>query len=42
MLYWDTGKENGNYKEYRGYIGIIGLYWCYIGILENKMETTRA
>ena len=24
-----------------GYIGIIlGLYWGYIGIMENKMETT--
>ena len=19
---------------------ILGLYWCYIGIMENKMETT--
>ena len=35
-IYWDNGKENGNYKEYgdlyRGYIGyiigyILGLYW---------------
>ena len=24
-LHWDNGKENGNYKDYRGYIGIIGL-----------------
>ena len=23
-LYWDNGKENGNYRDYRGYIGIIG------------------
>ena len=26
-----TGKENGNYRDYRGYVGIIGyilgLYW---------------
>ena len=30
-LYWDNGKENGNYRDHRGYIGIIGyilgLYW---------------
>ena len=38
-LYWDNGKENGNYYNglYRGY---IGLYWGYIGIMEKKMETT--
>ena len=23
-LYWDNGKENGNYRSYRCYIGIIG------------------
>ena len=23
-LFWDNGKENGNYRSYRGYIGIIG------------------
>ena len=23
-LYWDNGKENGNYRGYSGYIGIIG------------------
>ena len=23
-LYRDNGKENGNYRAYRGYIGIIG------------------
>ena len=22
------------------YIGILGLYWGYIGIMEKKMETT--
>ena len=30
-LHWDNGKENGNYRDDRGYIGIIGctlgLYW---------------
>ena len=30
-LYRDSGKENGNYRDYRGYIEIIGyilgLYW---------------
>ena len=35
-LYWDNGKENGNYYN--------GLYWdyigFYIGIMEKKMETT--
>ena len=39
-LYWDNGKENGNYYNglYRVYIGyIIG---GYIGIMEKKMETT--
>ena len=33
-LYWDNGKENGNYSS------ILGLYWGYIGIMEKKMETT--
>ena len=22
-LYWDNGKENGNYRDYRVYIGVI-------------------
>ena len=22
-LYWDSGKENGNYRDYRGYIGFM-------------------
>ena len=30
-LYWDNGKQNGNYRDSRGYIGImgciLGLYW---------------
>ena len=30
-IYWDNGKENGNYYlRFRG----------YIGIMEKKMETT--
>ena len=29
-LYWDNGKEHGNYYS------TLGLY---IGIMENKMET---
>ena len=33
-LYWDNGKENGNY--YYIYIRLSG----YIGIMENRMETT--
>ena len=32
----DNGKENGNYRDYGGYIGyILGLYWD-----TGKMETT--
>ena len=28
-------------KDYRDYIGITeDIYWGYIGIMENKMETT--
>ena len=44
--YWDNGKENGNYYSIlgiplKGFIGVIlGLYWGYIGIMENEMETT--
>ena len=30
-LYWDNGKQNGNY-----YI----VYWGYIGIMEKKKQTT--
>ena len=22
-IYWDNGKENGNYRDYRGYVGDI-------------------
>ena len=43
-LYWDTGKENGNYQNggcVCVYIYIYGLYWGYIGIMEKKMETTK-
>ena len=32
--YRDNGKENGNY------LIMLGLYWGYSGIKENKMETT--
>ena len=45
-LYWDNGKENGNYynglyRDYRVYTGVIlGIYRGYIGIMEKKMETT--
>ena len=38
-LYWDNGKENGNYKDHRGYIGIIGyMYRGYMGIIEKKIQ----
>ena len=37
-LYWDNGKENGNFcLGFRVY-GIYGLYWGYIGIMEKNME----
>ena len=37
-LYWDNGKENGNYRDYRGNMKVyIG---DYNGIMENRMETT--
>ena len=30
LLVWDNGKENGNYRDYRGYIGVMwGLYRDY-------------
>ena len=30
-LYWDNGKENGNYRDYRVYVGnILGFYWEYL------------
>ena len=34
-LYWDNGKENGNYYTIIGYILRV-IYW----IMEKKMETT--
>ena len=32
--YWKNGKENGNYRDYRSYIGVyIGvIYWGYRGL----------
>ena len=45
VIFWDNGKENGNYRDYRGYIGgILGLYWGFkmfvyrvsgLGVSEN-------
>ena len=32
-IYRDNGKENGNYRDYRG------LYWGYTGMMEKNMET---
>ena len=33
-LYRDNGKENGNYRDYRGYIGIIGYSILgYVGVI---------
>ena len=34
-MYWDNGKENGNYRDYRGYIGIIGVF-----VLRAKQSTS--
>ena len=31
-----NGKENGNYRDYREF---MGLYTGYTGIMENRMET---
>ena len=33
-VFWDNGKENGNYQS------ILGLHWGSIGIMEKKFETT--
>ena len=49
-LYWDDGKENGDYysilgvywdngKENGDYYSMLGLYWGYIGMMEKKRET---
>ena len=48
VIYWDNGKENGNYYSSLGlYIGIMEkkmettiVHWGNIGIMEKKMETT--
>ena len=41
---WEANKVPGNCRDSRGYIGFIyglqGIYWAYIWIMENKMETT--
>ena len=37
-IYIHNGKENGNY--YNGLYRDYRVYWGYIGIMENKMETT--
>ena len=29
-----------NYRDYRDYIGIIGIDWGYMEMMERKMETT--
>ena len=36
---WLTG-DLVDQGDYRSYIGDIGIYWGYIGIMENKMEIT--
>ena len=41
-LHRDNGKENGNYRDSRGCIGVIwGLYWGYLRIMDKRIETTR-
>ena len=47
-LYWNNGKEHGDYYVvYWGYIGILEkhvsfdiVYWGCIGVMEKNMETT--
>ena len=42
-FYWDSGQENGNYRDYRDYIGVMGIAtvcWGSTGIRENRMETS--
>ena len=45
-IYWDDGKENGNYYHigviYRGNVKENGnyYYWGFIGMMKKKMETT--
>ena len=44
-MYWgyigNNGKENGNYRDYKAFIGVIqGMYWGYIGMMEKNMEAT--
>ena len=30
-MYRENGKEHGNYRDYKGYMGIVlGLYWGYV------------
>ena len=36
-LYGDNGKENGNHRDCSGYIVVNRVY---LGIMDNKMETT--
>ena len=45
--HWDTGKENGSYRGYRvyrgvilGYIGVIPPCTLNWGVMENEMEAT--
>ena len=33
-------ETNGNYENRIGYM--LGIYWGYIGIMDNKMEATNA
>ena len=35
-LYWDNGKEHGNYCN----VGVCRVRWGYIGIMEKTMETS--
>ena len=52
LLYWDNGKENGNYYNIIGFI--LGLYWdngdvkclwtetAQMGISENFVESAQS
>ena len=39
----DNGKENGNYKDYKGFIGTIqGIIWYMLGLyLDSGKENAN-
>ena len=43
-LYWDYGKENGNYRDYRVYIGLVCVLSAFqlLCQLQTKTDTAGA